>query len=131
MGIQVLWDNPEKTIIRYDFSDSWTWDEFYQVRVEGNNMAESVSHPVVALINLQGQVSLASGALVQGKRIARTKPENISMQVIVSTNGLIKSLFPVFTRLNPNLANSYRVVPTLEAARALAAELQTAPDMPG
>lgn len=131
MGIQVLWDNPEKTIIRYDFSDPWTWDEFYQVRVEGNNMAESVSHPVVALINLQGQVSLASGALVQGKRIARTKPENISMQVIVSTNGLIKSLFPVFARLNPNLANSYRVVPTLEAARALAAELQTAPDMSG
>lgn len=131
MGIQVLWDNPEKTIIRYDFSDPWTWDEFYQIRVEGNNMAESVSHPVVVLVNLQGQVSLASGALVQGKKIAKTKPENISMQVIVSTNGLIKSLFPVFARLNPHLANSYRVVPTLEAARALAVELQHAQDSSG
>lgn len=29
MGIQVLWDNDEKTIIRYIFDADWSWNDFF------------------------------------------------------------------------------------------------------
>jgi hypothetical protein len=34
MGIEIRWDNDEKTIIRETYNGRWTWDDFY-LRITG------------------------------------------------------------------------------------------------
>lgn len=50
MHVKVVWDNLEKTVIRLQFSNGWTWEEFHDALEIAKLMALSVPHRVLGLI---------------------------------------------------------------------------------
>ncbi len=46
MSISVQWDNPEQTIVRWDFDGEWTWEMFRKAQYASNQLILSVRHRV-------------------------------------------------------------------------------------
>jgi hypothetical protein len=44
MGISVVWDNAEKTVIRYVFNGSWNWHDFRTAVASSDLMLDTVTH---------------------------------------------------------------------------------------
>lgn len=94
MPIAVGWDNPEHTVIRQTFADTWTWREFYDSCVE--NMAAMMRdepHTVHILSDFRTSGPLPfGGAMTQARTVMQHYPTNWGIIVIVSNNRLITAL---------------------------------------
>ncbi len=121
MSITVQWDNDEKTVIRYDVSDNWTWDEFRQAVEQIHAMIDTVSHTVDAIANLENGNFLPSGSLWQARNVASRSHPRAGMTVIVKGSYMMQSLYGLFRSLYGKMGFYVNIhfAPTLEAARAL------------
>ena len=123
-GITVSFDNPEKTIIRWNFWGRWSWDDW---RVSTNLMLElraSVSHlPCVpSIFDFKHAGSMPMGALSHGRStIELMAPQDYI--IIANGSGFIRSLFEVFRMLNPSLSGKIYLANTVKDARLLIAEI--------
>ena len=54
MAIQVTWDNPEKTILRWEFQKGWTLDDFFIATRASTDMVEETDTPFYLLVNGNG-----------------------------------------------------------------------------
>lgn len=126
MGVIVDWDTPEKHAVLFNFTNPWTWTEFYVARPQGDVLAESVDHPVAAIILLPHPLQLPPGAMTQGRKIAMTRHNKFVVSIVVTDNVLVKTMFPLFARINQEIADSYRLVRSLEEARAVADQVLSA-----
>ena len=50
MGVQVYWENPEQTLICYEFSGVWNHEDLYQAYACARSMELSVKHRVDVMI---------------------------------------------------------------------------------
>jgi len=119
MGITVLWDNDEQTIIRYDFEGRWVWSEFYTATENAFALTRSVTHTVDSISNFKPGAALPSDALFQFRRAMATAPKNRGVTVIVGGSTLIKTMVIVFGKVNRQLSERLFLADTLEQARAL------------
>lgn len=126
MGIQVQWDNDEKTILRYDYQARWSWNELYQAVDQGYHLIDSVAHPVAVIIDLTASEGIPPGALSHARSIQQRAHPRISMNVAVNAGGLLSTLTHTFLRLYSALmqATSVHFAATVEEARAVIAERQ-------
>src|SRR5262245_29705860 len=76
MAVRFVWDNPEKTIIRYIVEGDWNWKLFHAcVRISLFAM-HNHSQPVHTLVDLRGSTrpqmpaGLAAHARTFGKKLA-------------------------------------------------------------
>ena len=60
MAVSVEWDNPEKTVLRYDLDTDWNIEEFYSAKVLGDAMIQGVGDlkQVALLLVLPDRVHL-------------------------------------------------------------------------
>ena len=63
MNIEVMWDNEEKTIDRYDYGKNWTWEDFSAANKQYEEMLTGVTHPVDVIANFTGGTPPPMGAL--------------------------------------------------------------------
>ena len=49
MSITIQWDNHEKTVIRWDFAQQWTSEQFVQALMTGMTLVKGVGHTVYGL----------------------------------------------------------------------------------
>src|SRR5215207_11715106 len=116
MGIAVVWDNDEKTIIRYTYTARWTWDELYTALAEQAALQASVAHEVATLIDARNTNIVPEGFVAQLKRVVERMPPRSGVRIIVSGNPFIKSLFLLASKLFPHMIGDMRFVATLEEA---------------
>lgn len=122
MGIDVLWDDSERTILRYDFEPEWTWVEFWEAIDESNAMMLSVPYTVDFIGNFSNGKLPSIGSFRILKRSREVSPDNLGLIVLVGMNDFIRVLLEVFTKIYPALGARMVAVHTLEEARALLAE---------
>jgi hypothetical protein len=116
MGINAIWDNTEKTIIRYDYEGTWTWDDLHKALEESHTMMRTVSHPVDVIIDVSSSRLIPSGALGRSKNITDNKPDNHGKTMVVGANSFIQGLSDLFRKIyRKELTVTY--VATLEEAR--------------
>lgn len=118
MGVSVTWDNAEKTVIRYDFEGSWSWDEAQQALAKVKVMMGTVDHVVDFIADLRSCRSQPTDLLNKALQVARRTPANTGILVMVGANRFIQSLYTVFKRVYADLAGETMFVDTLEDARA-------------
>ena len=119
MSIQVVWDNDEKTIIRYTYQGQWTWDELAAVLEEAYALLDTVDHPVDFIIDLRQSVLLPKDALRHGERVAQAVHPNEGRSVVVGANMLVSRLADVFYKIYRRTSKQFRFVATLDEAYAL------------
>jgi len=121
--IQVVWDNDEKTIVRWEFKGAWTWDEWYEAtRYVLEMRATVMDHPCVpAIFDLKHSGNVPMGALPH----ARTAMEMMDPRdyvIITNSSGFVRSLTEIFRHLNREFAEKVFVARTVEEARSIIAQ---------
>lgn len=98
MAIQVLWDNDDKTIIRYIFAGRWTWEEMHQAAQEMQRLITGITHTVHLIIDLTSSRLIPAGSFAGHIRSESSRlPENIGLVVIVGNSLMLKVIQQVMT----------------------------------
>jgi hypothetical protein len=122
MSITVSWDNSEHTIIQCVYQGAWTWTEFYAAVEEVNKLETSVNHKVYILLDFHSS-HMPGGVPSQFKRISQIQHPNAGPMIIIGHNLFVRTMFDIFTRIQPQAAERYRFVSHRDEAYTLIAEL--------
>lgn len=120
MPITVKFDNPDQTVIRWDFVANWTIEEWYASAHQSQSLRLTVVEMPIcpAIFNLEqsGPVPLD---ILPHARVAFEMMDTRDFVVLTHTSGLVRSLTALFKRLNPVMGQSVFLANNDEEARAL------------
>lgn len=126
MPVQVMWGNTEHTILHYQFSDPWTWEDFYSIMQQGKALREAAGlSEVDAVIDMSQVRTLPSGAMTHIRGADRSGV-NARHLVLVQAGALMRALLTTISRVSPRLANKVKLANSMEEAYAL---LEAAPSL--
>lgn len=119
-GIRVEFDNPERTIILWDFRGRWTWDDWYVSVQQVMALRQSVNdRPVVpAIISFRHSGPLPLGALPHARATGDFMDPR-DYVVIAHASGYVRSMIEAFRTLNPSFRDRILLADSLDEARAL------------
>lgn len=122
MGVQVMWDNDEKTIVRYIFEEHYSWDEFATTAQQHLEMMTTTDAPIGVILEYPKNMRPPLYALSIGKEyISRRDPRNYLI-VVATTSPLLQGLIGLFKRFYPNDGEYIVIVSSVEEARRLLRE---------
>lgn len=116
MPTQVIWDNPEKTIIRHVYIGNATITDYMAVAQLNAAMLNTVSHPVDVIITLTN-VNPNSDGFLRGAHYAnKIIPKNQRLVVIVNADVHMQGLVKMVAKFTPDLSKHTHFVDTLDEA---------------
>lgn len=98
MGIQVVWDNDGKTIMRYIYDSSWTWDQLADAIKQAEALYGDSDHKVGVIIDLTNSSMLPKDALSRGRTMADA-PHFEKLTIVVGANAFVRSFKNLFDKL--------------------------------
>lgn len=124
MKIRVEWDDPEKTVLRYDFLEGWTWSDYLAAVEVSNPMMKSVGYTIDFIANFEHSALPPLWTFAGFQRSRDYSPPNLGVIVVVGASRFVEALInlAVFTRLYKKLGQKIVVVHTLQDARAAIAQ---------
>ncbi len=121
MTITVEWDDAEQTILRNDYSGSWTWEEYIEAGRQNNALIAAMPHRVDIIANMrEGTMPRGGSAIAISTRVIRSAPPNRGIIVVV-INPLLKALVSVFKKLDNNLGSITFAADSMDEARRVVA----------
>lgn len=117
MPINIVWDNTEKTTMRYDFEGGWTWEEFYPAMQQGVEMRQEVTHTVNIIVNLEKSLRIPNNVLTHLKRLATNDRGNRGMIVLAGGGGFVIALVRIYTSLFKSSQRFVKVTKSVDEAR--------------
>jgi hypothetical protein len=108
MNIDVIWDNDEKTIVRYRFKPRWNWGDLHVAMKEASALVDTVTQGVDVIMDVTSASLIPSGAISQAqKAFATVKNPRIGTTVVVSSSVFAQALVSVGRKLSGNAANNW------------------------
>ena len=98
MGIQVHWDNDEKTIACYEFSDPWTWEQFHEAVAKIHTMVRSVTNKVDYIADMSRSHIAPGNALLHIRHAIQEAPPNSGLLVVVGGSAFAGAILKVVSR---------------------------------
>jgi hypothetical protein len=126
MSIRVYWENPQKTIVRYDFEGVWTWDELYAAYYEAIAMETSVTHRVDIILDLRYSGRIPGNVLLHIKNFSEKQPPNVGLSIFVTTNSFLTSLYNTAIKFYAKIAFYFRLTRTVDEAHDMIADVRHA-----
>ena len=122
MGIEVVWDNEEKTIIRYDYGSAWTWEDYWAASQSAREMLKTVAYEVDIIANFEAGMRPPLSAISHFKQSLDTTPENLGVVVVAGRDDLLKALVSIFNKIYDQFRLTVLIASSLDEARAILAE---------
>jgi hypothetical protein len=119
MSISVAWDNPAKTVIRYDFSGKWNWYGYEMAVGKAFGMAEDAGKNVSFIFNLEQSNAVPDGAVLYLKRTLELAPSSDSSIIIVGGDASVEATIAMFSRIYKKMEDRLVAAATLNEARML------------
>jgi hypothetical protein len=119
MRIQVMWDDDDKTIIRFQVEPHWTWDEFVAAQQVAYELADTVRHKVGIIIP---EAATLPPEAVSGRKdftFITNRHPNVDIFVLVVRGLLIRGMISLMMKLYTPAASLVVVVATMDEARNL------------
>ncbi len=95
MKITVAWDNPERTIIRYDFADGWTWEDLFAAVAEDDSLMDTVDHTVHLIFNVQ-DTSAPPNPLSKMRGLSGQISPQLGLLVVVGSDAWFHRVTEIF-----------------------------------
>jgi hypothetical protein len=99
LGIRIIWDNEDKTILRYLYEGRWDQDDFSKAYAEAKTMLDSVNRKVGIIIDIQNSHLIPNGIISRSRHVVTNPSRNEGLIVIVGANAFIRSLADTFSKL--------------------------------
>jgi hypothetical protein len=98
--IEVIWDNDEKTILRWDFYPGWTWNDVPAAAKQTQEHLAGIEHEVSIIYNSNKTAIPMDNALQNLRFLMQREPTYRGMTVIANTSGfgiqLVQIIMKVF-----------------------------------
>jgi hypothetical protein len=120
MPVNVLWDDPDKSILRFEHQGKWTLEETDEAMAKVHAMADAIQHRIDVIFDYTGSAGLPVNALSHAPKVARELPRQTGIIVVVGGN-IFNTLMSIFAKVYPNFgpASRYKSAHTLDEAYAL------------
>lgn len=125
MGILVNWDNPQRTVVRWEFSGWWSWHDFSVAQKKSNRLLESVNHTVHAIGDMANTRFIPPNALIEFGRAAQDVPANRGIIVLVNCSFLLETMVQTFMRINQKQSIFISTAKSLKDARDMLSQYPT------
>ena len=124
MPVNIVWDNSDKTIIRMEYTGSWTWEELYAATAQSHVMLNEVEHKVDFVHYWVPGAHVPSNALVHSKNLIEKRHPKVNIVAIVGVNPLLKATWVAFSKVYATLTKRYTFIlaSSLDEARVMLAE---------
>jgi hypothetical protein len=122
MGIRVQWDDAAQKIIRFDFDEQWTWEDFFAAKKQSYNLIDEVARKVAVIMVAPPNMVLPPNMLTHGLSALRNKHTNTYLVVFVLNNSFLRTMLSTMAKVSRLAESSTSVVSSLDEARALAAK---------
>lgn len=132
MGIELYWDNDERTVMLCEITGSWTWDEMYQTLEKIKKVTDAADYEIGAILDVSQGISVPGGtiftptALEHAKRMLKMGEGGTGPVVIVGANPMIRTIYQTFHNLDRKALGNVRFAATVDEARAMLAQRQPA-----
>lgn len=124
MGIQIDWDNDQRSIVRFVYQGKWTWEEFYSKIDEANQLMDTVSYSCVSIIDMRESNFLPAGAAIHIRNVIRKSMShnNSGISVFLQADLIVRVMIDVLRRSYPDILENteWLYAKTLEEARQIA-----------
>jgi hypothetical protein len=125
MGVNVYWEDNERTLLRYDFIGKWDWNDLYASLGKGLKLEMQSINRVDVLLDLRQSGAIGDNAMAHIRKIGDKQPPNVGMLVVITPNKFLKTLFQVTMQSYPNAALYLRLAASEEEARMMIAEARS------
>jgi hypothetical protein len=119
MTVTAIWDNDEKTIVRYIFEAGWTWDEFFAAKKRAHDMMDTVTHKFGVILHMPAENVIHPDILANARNGLLSKHANTSLIVVVSTRPFIRTMIETLVALAPLANTGLETAATLDEARLM------------
>lgn len=117
MTVHVNWDDPNCTVIRLDFIQRWSWDDFQYMLREAHEMIRSMSYPVHLIINTLESAGFPKGSpFPHLNSMLNQHPTDTGLIIIVTRKTFFKMVIATAVRFYGNREH-VRIVSTLDEAQ--------------
>jgi len=122
MPIELLWDNDHKTILRYDISGSWAWDELHTARETVLVMIDEATSPKIGTIIhfVDGKIGIPGDVTKHLSKFGDKSHPKAALSVIVGAGMMMKLAFGGFQsafRVTTGKKIDFDYADTLDQAR--------------
>ncbi|MCC6614588.1 MAG: hypothetical protein IT320_13995 [Anaerolineae bacterium] len=128
MPIQVGWDDDEKTIILWHYSQEWTWQESVEAAEQTQVLRHSVDEQsVVVILNMEFTQTIPRDSIRNMRRLLHNL-EPTDFVILCGDNAAVDVVTSFLRTLFYDQSNRILMAPTLADARILAQRLLSVHD---
>jgi hypothetical protein len=99
MGIRIVWDDEQKTIIRHVYEGRWTLEDYYALIDANYHEIDSVNHRVDIINDLRKMTGMPSNLTAAIRYAARHAHKNEGINVMVGSTTFIKILVETINKV--------------------------------
>jgi hypothetical protein len=123
MPTKIEWDNDAKTIIRLEFSGSFTWKEYDEAVDQVYALIKAAPHHVDIISFMQPTVRIPKGdAIIHIKRAFTTRPKNMRKGMLIGSDLFGATLVQALVKVK-GIFDVFIAVESVDAARAFLTKL--------
>lgn len=119
MGITIVWDNNEHSVMRINFAKAWSWSELDTTIAEAHSLMDSVHHQVDMIMDMKDGGTIPEAAFWRFHKLAQAKHRNRGRVIVVGGNAFIRTMTDTVRRLANDFfdTETFTLVSSLEEAR--------------
>lgn len=123
MTVHMMWDDPEKTILHFEFERDWKLAEFEARHIESLDWVKAQPHNVHVVVDFSQLITLPVNALSSFENLTRRypRPANIDVIVVVARKNFFMRLLDIYTRVFNREGTQILTANTIEEARQVLA----------
>lgn len=123
MPISINWYDDNHQVISLQFEGNWDWDELRIAQEEEAQLAATVSHNLIALVDMSHTNVLPKGnILAQGRSSIANLPDNVTHMIVIVQSRLIEVFAGLVFEMIPGWRNRVQFVKTVEESQRLVAD---------
>ncbi len=118
-SVEVLWDNNEKTIMRWEFHHGWTWNDIPIAAKQTHELLKGVDHEVNIIYNTNKTAVPMENALQNLRFLMQRDASYTGMTVIANATGFAIQLVQIIMKVFRAREGKLIFAESLEHAREL------------
>jgi hypothetical protein len=125
MAIDVSWDNPEKTVIRYEFGVQWTMKDLLVATQADDDLMDSVDHKVHMIFDMSATQALPGGIVGSMRSLDAEISDKLGLIVLVGAPAFFEKLTHIFYNIFASSKNglvAFKTAQSLDEARQMIKE---------
>jgi hypothetical protein len=125
MGIELYWDNDERSVMLIEVRGAFSWDDMYAVLQRIKKVTDSAGYEIAAILDVSEGVQFPGGTvftpagLNHAKNMLAMGRDGTGPVVVVGLDGLIRKVYDWFTSMDKKALSNVRFAATLDEAQRL------------